>query len=360
MIRQSVYSPRSQRNLGPADPFEPSETEASNRPPEIGRIVENLVRRGRLILVCIGVGATLAIIASLVLLPRYTAKALLMDTDSENGDVARRADEGAIDTHIAMLSSQAHLEHVLAAMEQDPQLKGRYARVSDLERHLKVMQELRSHLISINFTAKSPVVAAGVANEIARLYVEESVSPPDARTADAAARRIAELEDTYQQVLELKHLQGRTRRHRGRAPRHAPAASPICRARSTRRNFAGRLRNARTKTANRLSASPPIRIYALARPPELPSSTRPIWLIIPAMLASALFGVALAHLMGRLDRRVQTANDLRRIFAVPIAGANRRNPSIRSTSNRRSAALRATTRRYSPWPSMSSSIPKPA
>jgi len=36
-----------------------------------------------------------------------------------------------------MLSSQAHLEQVLAAMEQDPQLKGRYARVSDLERSLE-------------------------------------------------------------------------------------------------------------------------------------------------------------------------------------------------------------------------------
>jgi len=322
MIRQSVYSPRSQRNLGPTDPFESGESEASGRPPEIGRILENLLRRGRLILACVGVGATLAIIASLVLLPRYTAKALLMDTDSEIGDVARRADEGAIDTHIAMLSSQAHLEHVLAAMEQDPQLKGRYARVSDLERHLKVMQELRSHLISINFTAKSPVVAAGVANEIARLYVEESVSPPDARTADAAALRIAELEETYKQALELKRLQATQvgvgdAARRDTLQRVADLQSEID-AEKLRQSLAQRQDENRKQA---LALSPPIRIYALARPPELPSSTRPIWMIIPAMLASALFGVALAHLMGRLDRRIQTANDLRRIFAVPVAGA---------------------------------------
>jgi polysaccharide biosynthesis transport protein len=321
MIRQSLYTQRSQRNLVPSDPFEPNEGEAGGRPPEIGRILENVSRRWRLILTCVGVGATLALIAGLVLLPRYTAKALLIDTESES-DITRRADEGAIDTHIAMLTSQAHLEHVLAAMEQDPQLKGRYARVSDLERHLKVMQELRSHLVAINFTAKSPQVAAGVANEIARLYIEESVSLPNGRTDEAAKRRIGELEENYLQALDNERLLASQpdvseSARRDAARRVADVQSEID-AEKLRQSLAQRQDENRKQA---LALSPPIRIYALARPPELPSSTRPIWLVIPAIIASALFGVALAHVLGRFDRRIQTPGDLRRIFAIPIAGA---------------------------------------
>jgi uncharacterized protein involved in exopolysaccharide biosynthesis len=320
MIRQSVYSPRSQRNLS-SDPYEPNEAESVVRPPEVGRVLENVVRRWRLILACVCVGATLALVAGVILLPRYTAKALLIDTESENSDPAHR-DEGAIDTHIAMLTSQAHLERVLAMIEQNPQLKGRYARVSDLERHLKVLQELRSHLIAINFTAKSPEVAAGVANAIARLYIEDSVSPPDARSGEAAARRIGELEETYQQALEMKRQQAAQpdvseAAIRDAGQRLADLQSEID-AEKLRQSLAQRQIENRKQA---LALSPPIRIYALARPPELPSSTRPIWLVIPAMIASALFGVALAHLLGRFDRRIRSPADLRRMFAVPIAGA---------------------------------------
>jgi capsular polysaccharide biosynthesis protein len=286
-------------------------------------MIQTLIERRKLVLICIGVGAALAIFSALILMPRYTAKALLIYNDSETADSARRADDSAIDTHIAMLTSRAHLDRALAEMNNDELLSGRFKSALDVERHLKVMQELRSHLISVNFTARSPEVAARVANEIAEAYVDESLSPDASAEASARQmRRIDELEGKYRQALtERKELDGH--------PDADAAALSKADARVAdlqQELDAERLNQtlAQRQAANRrqvLALSPPIKVYALARPPEQPSSARPILIIVPAIIASALFGVALALLLGRLDRHIRNAGDLRRTFPFPVAGS---------------------------------------
>jgi uncharacterized protein involved in exopolysaccharide biosynthesis len=289
------------------------------------RMIQTLIDRRKLVLTCIGVGAALAIFAALVLMPRYTAKALLIYNDSETADSARRADDGAIDTHIAMLTSRAHLDRALAEMNNDELLSGRFKSALDIERHLKVMQELRSHLISVNFTARSPEVAARVANEIAEAYVDESLSPDASTAAEATGRqtrRIDELESKYRQALTDRNELA------GRPDADAAALSKAdARVAELQQELdAERLNQtlAQRQAANRrqvLALSPPIKVYALARPPEQPSSARPILIIVPAIIASALFGVALALLLGRLDRHIRNAGDLRRTFPFPVAGS---------------------------------------
>jgi uncharacterized protein involved in exopolysaccharide biosynthesis len=289
------------------------------------RMIETLIERRKLVLTCIGIGAALAIFSALVLMPRYTAKALLIYNDTETADGARRADDGAIDTHIAMLTSRAHLDRALAEMENDEMLRGRFKSALDIERHLKVMQELRSHLLSVNFTARSPEVAARVANEIAQAYVDESLSPDASTAAEETARQmrhIDELEGKYQQALaDRKELDGRPDADAAVLNKADARLADI-----QQELDAARLNQtlAQRQAANRrqiLALSPPIKVYALARPPEQPSSARPILIIVPAIIASALFGVALALLLGRLDRRVRSAGDLRRAFSFPVAGS---------------------------------------
>lgn len=293
--------------------------------PDFTGMIQTLFERRKLVLTCIGVGAALAIFSALVLMPRYTAKALLIYNDSETADSARRADDGAIDTHIAMLTSRAHLDRALAEMDNDELLKGRFKSALDIERHLKVMQELRSHLISVNFTARSPEVAARVANEIAQAYVDESLSPDASTAAEATARqmrRIDELEGKYRQALaDRKELDGRPDADAAAVSKADARVADI-----QQELDAERLNQtlAQRQAANRrqvLALSPPIKVYALARPPEQTSSARPILIIVPAIIASALFGVALALLRGRLDRRVRSIGDLRRTFPYPVAGS---------------------------------------
>src|ERR1700730_9682986 len=150
--------------------------------------------------------------------------------------ISQSLDELAIDTHITMLNSRDHLQKVLDMLHHDPAFRvvgsdaatepdptatkaaadpspppdgidfladpapaegggltfgevqrrvslwigaaGRTRRGSglgldDLDRGLKVNQELRSRVISVSFTSESPLRAAAVANQTVQLYVED-------------------------------------------------------------------------------------------------------------------------------------------------------------------------------------------
>ncbi len=67
--------------------------------------------------------------------------------------------------------------------------------------------------------------------------------------------------------------------------------------------------------------SPPVQLVALAQPPTRPSSLRPLLIIIPATILSTIFGVALALLLGGLDKRIYVPSDLTEKLAFAYAGA---------------------------------------
>jgi MinD-like ATPase involved in chromosome partitioning or flagellar assembly/capsular polysaccharide biosynthesis protein len=185
---------------------------------------------------------------------------------------------------------------------------------------------MRSRLIAVNFTAKSPTDAADIANTIARLYVEDPLLQGAQSLDDASAtlsQQIAVLESELRRVESIEAK-----------PSALPGATATVEA-SVLNNQIAALKLSQTLARRRqessqqsLALSPPIQLIALAKPPERPTSLSSKFIVIPAVLFSAIFGVALALLMGALDKRIYLPSDLKDKFAFPYAGgipARRRN-----------------------------------
>jgi Mrp family chromosome partitioning ATPase len=88
-----------------------------------------------------------------------------------------------------------------------------------------------------------------------------------------------------------------------------------------------------------LALAPPVQLVALANPPVRSSSVSRRLIVIPAVLFSAIFGLALSLVLGALDKRIYLPSDLVENFAIPYAGA---------VPRRRSGAMR-TLVRASAW-----------
>ena len=179
-----------------------------------------LRRRGMIIAIAV-IGTTLVFVGSLMIPPRYTAKTqIVFETQaiySSDGRpvVGQPDEEAALQTHIAVLTSRAHLERVLDSLSEDPEFRtaaseapteSRWigdilwlelsARLRDgmarlvvfgkpqgqsptepalrldrFERLLNVYQEHGSHVIAVAFSWTSPGQAALAANRLAQLYV---------------------------------------------------------------------------------------------------------------------------------------------------------------------------------------------
>lgn len=104
----------------PAAPFAGEPPVSGAQDPQLRDILRTLghIRaRLRLVFACALMGAMSAGLLSHFVMRHYTAQAILLVNESDPND-PRRLDEGAMDTHIASLTSQAHLTRVLAAMEK--------------------------------------------------------------------------------------------------------------------------------------------------------------------------------------------------------------------------------------------------
>jgi uncharacterized protein involved in exopolysaccharide biosynthesis len=204
------------------------------------QLMSILRRRRRLIVLVTVCGAILAGALGLLIPPKYTATAQIVIEPQQAAaigsqmDAARPTDQSAIDTHVMMLTSRAHLGRVLASLSSasasatstDPAHAetgdapppndrlppatsndrtvepieltntalsfGELARrvkiwlaatiggtppatreIEELDRGLKVIQERASRVISVSFTDKSPVRAAAIANRVVQIYVDD-------------------------------------------------------------------------------------------------------------------------------------------------------------------------------------------
>ena len=286
------------------------------------QVVRLVLRRFHFVLASVVVGVGLAALVAFYVMPIYTAKTLLVVGDGQLGD-SRNSDDMSIDTQIAMLTSRAHLEQVLQSLWREPRLRRAIPRFRDLEKHLKVMQELKSRVIAVIYTAKSPIVAAEVANRVATLYVDGFAGRLQLfdEVTKHNAKQITALNDELQRAeAEL----GRTDERDGsKAGAVAGLGERIAELKQKLKNVKmdQSLVELREEDRKQLDAmSPPVRIFALATPPEAPSSIRPILVIVPAFLASAIFGIAIALVLGRLDRLFYKEADLAAAFDVPCLG----------------------------------------
>ena len=181
-------------------------------------------RRLAIVVISAAVGGSLSVVASIALKPTYTATALIAVNEADDSN---RNNDVSVDTQLAMLQSSVFMDHVFEALSRDDRLRAAVPQHVDLERHLKVTQELKSRLIGVAFSAKSPADAADIANKIARLYVEDPYLQSTGSVDDASetrSRQIAMLESALQRVEnqeangQLQSSRERRRRRRGLRP----------------------------------------------------------------------------------------------------------------------------------------------
>lgn len=179
-------------------------------------IIRVLVKRKRLILAMAVIGGAGAAAIGLMMPPTYVATAQMIvdqrpfEVDGRAVPTSQALEEAAIDTHVTMLTSDAHLRRVVETLhpraeeavaeppswlrriggglanfwaaatrplrrtETDPRSDGAEgSALAELKRNLRVSQERRSRIITIIQTASQPDRAAEIANTVAEVHVED-------------------------------------------------------------------------------------------------------------------------------------------------------------------------------------------
>jgi uncharacterized protein involved in exopolysaccharide biosynthesis/Mrp family chromosome partitioning ATPase len=181
----------------------------------LGRSLRTLLRRWRLIAGMAAGGAAVALVAALVMQPNYSATSqIIVDQRGNDGPgttpATQPTEESAIETHVTILASDAHLLAVATALlanrpenyAEPPSRLSRIRRVADrilrplglaapapaedpspdaaahalaleLKRRMKVGQERRSRVITVNYSSANAQTAAAVANTIVRVYLDD-------------------------------------------------------------------------------------------------------------------------------------------------------------------------------------------
>ena len=146
-----------------------------------------LRRRWKLIIVAAGVGVGLVGIIALVFPPRYTGTAqVIVDpprgSSSGAGDssAAGVLDDAAVQTHVAALLSQAHLQRVFDSLvaeggrgprEIPGVLGAQEFAIETFTDRINAFKDTRSRMIGITYTSTDPAFAAAVANRSVELYL---------------------------------------------------------------------------------------------------------------------------------------------------------------------------------------------
>lgn len=288
----------------------------------LGRVVELILRRLWVVIAVFLLGLALSAGAGFVLMPNYTATALLSVQTPANKDI-RADDASAIDTHITMLKSDGFLARVVTELAKENRLGPTPISLANLRRHTNVMQELKSSLISINETAKSPTDAAIIANTIAASYV-------DGLMAEASTNRTSNIIAAEQQLeaidAKIKAAVSRLADPATSEANRLKERATLAALQSTRGDLTVAIDLAQRQAAEQVRSeisSPAVRIAAHAETPERPSSINPLLLVVPGAFVSLIAGIALALTLSRLDRRLQTTSDVVEYFNAPsldIAG----------------------------------------
>ncbi len=285
-------------------------------PYDLKRAMRHLRLRLGLVVTCIAIGSLVAMAISIIHKPNYTAAALL--SVNQQGDDGRNGD-ASVDTQIAMLQSPVFVERAFNALSRDKAIGKTLSGPEDLERRLKVSQVMRSRLVSINFSAKSPETAAEIANRIAHLYVEsphmQGVQSID-DASETLSGRIAALEAQLAKVEA-----DRQKEQAASSPATASGrASDLREEIATLKLSQSLARRSEETRQQNLALSPPIQLIALATPPARPSSLKPIFIIIPAIIFSTIFGLALALFLGSLDKRIYLPSELAETLQLSSVG----------------------------------------
>jgi Mrp family chromosome partitioning ATPase/capsular polysaccharide biosynthesis protein len=309
-----------------------------------------LRRRRRVVVTAVAMGASLALLAILMISPQYTAKAQIVFEPqaaytSDGRPVLTQPDEdAAFQTQITALTSRAYLERVLDSLSRDPEFhmseyrvanqtrqagnvqrlelgaslwdwakrlvglggpQGRTSRdrealrLDKFEKHVNVYQERNSYVITVAFTATSPGQAALAANRMIQLYVQgkgEEERTQLSRAVKWLDKRIPEVRDGFE---------------RAQSGPEATAAGQV---------YEGLLqRREQLRTQQEVKPSD-IHILSLATPPERPSSLSPILFFVPSLIVFGIGGSLLAVVRERMDQSLHSAQDVDDALGIPCLG----------------------------------------
>jgi polysaccharide biosynthesis transport protein len=197
--------------------------------------------------------------------------------------------------------------------------------LDELERRLKVMQERRSRVISVSFTATSPERAAAIANRVVQLHIARQSEEKRFearqelnRIGKRAAELKAEIErigEAMQRSLEQRLAagpEGRDGELRLRELERDAAASG--------QSYAGLMRRQIEIRDQQENMPADAAILSFATPPDRPSSPNPFLFVFPALIVSAICGSLLAVVRERLDRGLRSERDVTDALGIPCIG----------------------------------------
>lgn len=365
----------------------------SARPPLTGelhfsQVASILRRRSSLILTIAGIGTLLAIVVGLLIPPKYTAMAQLVIEAPANSAAERApgvsAMDESIDTHVTLLSSRDHLQHVIESLSQGPELRaaahntadpalthdassgaqpsvavdkptfstatettglGELKRrlsiwlaafrssgskavppIEEFERNTRVIQERRSRVISVGFTSTSPEKAAAFANRIVELYVDGLTEQKEAYVGREMARldeRIAEAKsDTEKTAAAVqKAIQHRRSSEQNDSGEADEQVRELLRhAGTTAQLYDSLVRRRKEMRERQDTVAPGVGIHVLAGVPNRPSSHNPILFIFPAFIVFAIGGGWLAVVLEQLDRGLRNEQETSDALGIPCIG----------------------------------------
>ncbi|MCF6100416.1 Wzz/FepE/Etk N-terminal domain-containing protein [Mesorhizobium muleiense] len=338
-------------------------------PPPFLHLIRILLRRRRLIVAIAIVGTMLAMFVALLVPPQYTAVVQLTvhrPPSSEGVPPPPGILDEIIDTHLALISSQAHSSRVAASLlpveaapKPEPGLsaaKGATKRWYDspafpavrsmvdqmLERlaiwiprlsnrseadrlaeelfsKTKVLQERRSRLISVSFTSTDPSRAAAYANRIADLYVTglfQQVKADAAKQHFDLGRQVASAGD--QLTKAQLALQSAMRQRVSLSPSDAAKLTEMDQdIRELRQDsqdaaeyYNDLLRRSTKLREAQMAIGPGISVRSSASVPTRPSSHNPLLFIIPTAFLSVIAASWLALMLEGADRGLRSEKEI--------------------------------------------------
>jgi succinoglycan biosynthesis transport protein ExoP len=343
-------------------------------------LINLLHRRSRSILTIALCGTMLVFAAGLLMPPKYTAKAQIAIDPPSSGTQAAAPprDEGAIETHMTILLSRDHLQHVVDNLLGDPEFLGaaptdhriETERVADhaqrranaaswlpglsdlahrlqiwigrpgnsgneatldvdeLERRLRINQEGRSHIVAVSYTSTDPERATTIANRIAELYVKSQSEQKRAYSSSELARldrRIAELKNEVERSSAAVQTFMRDRTNTAKQASDAREAGQQLQELEREAVVKGQLyhtllRRQQTIRDQQETATSDAYILSLAATPERPSSPNPFLFILPALIVFLICGSLLAVIRERLDRGLRSEREINEALGVPCIG----------------------------------------